>query len=106
VPQHPSRSPRRAPWCMRSTWQDKEQAECTWSVAACYVAATLPARLIIGLVETDIEKIRVAKTLAELAIAARLVARKMRQLAKQGRVVGLGRRARRGADTGLARGQL
>ena len=36
-----------------------------------------PARLIIGLVETDIEKMRVAKTLAELAIAARLVARKM-----------------------------
>jgi hypothetical protein len=30
----------------------------------------------------------------------------MRQLVKQGRVVGLGRRARRGADEGLARGQL
>jgi hypothetical protein len=65
-----------------------------------------PARLIIGLVETGIEKIRVAEALAELAIAARLVAREMRQLVKQGRVVGFGRRARRGADKGLARRKL
>src|SRR5271166_6289045 len=48
----------------------------------------------------------IAEALAELAIAAALDARPVRQLVKQGRIVGLGRRAGGGADKGLAQRQM
>src|SRR5208283_3307007 len=48
----------------------------------------------------------IAETLAELPIAAALVAGKMRQLVKQGRIVGFGRRAGGGAGKGGARRQM
>jgi len=48
-----------------------------------------------------LDRVRViAEALTELAIAAVLVAGKMRQLVKQGRIVGFGRRAGGGADKG------
>src|SRR5271165_3743993 len=48
----------------------------------------------------------IAEPLAELPIAAALVAGEVRQLVKQGRIVGFGRRARWRASEGLARGQV